>query len=294
MSWVLYDWSAPVCARMNHPSRGNIGTPARERFMLHLRTFHSDGLLTFLARLLTKKMAETPERITVVAPHQDDETFGCGGLIAKHRKRGADVQVVFLTDGSQAPLDGTGISDRRELPALRNEEARRAMASLGVPEERLHFLDYGDGTLHSLNQSARQALIEKLSDLLTVHGATAVFLPHWNDGHSDHDAAHVLVKEAASRVLKIGMLYQYIIWKPWLHPLYRPQFLRELSSAERLDIADVSDEKNVAIEAYTSQLATLPHGFLDRFLRSYELFFPCRNQAGHQGENRGEVARCIQ
>lgn len=143
MSSVLYDWSSPVCARVNHPSRGGTGTAARERFMLRLRAFHADVLLTFLARLLTRKMAEMPERITVVAPHQDDETFGCGGLIAKHQKRGSDVQVVFLTDGSQAPLDGTGVSERRELPALRKEEARRAMASLGVPEQRLHFLDCG-------------------------------------------------------------------------------------------------------------------------------------------------------
>jgi LmbE family N-acetylglucosaminyl deacetylase len=108
-------------------------------------------------------------------------------------------------------------------------------------------------------------------------------LPHWNDGHSDHDAAHELAKEAASKVPEVGMLYQYMIWKPWLHPLYRPQFLRELGRAVMFDVADVLAEKNVAIQAYASQLATLPRGFLDRFLRSYELFFPSRNQTGHQG-----------
>lgn len=275
--------ASPVCARVNHPILRNSGTAAHELLMLRLRTLHSDVLLTFLAKLLTGKMEETPERITVVAPHQDDETFGCGGLIAKHRKRGSDVQVIFLTDGSQAPLEGTSVSDRRELPAVRNEEARRALASLGVPGPQLHFLDYQDGALHVLDQTAREGFLERLAGLLTAHGSTMVLLPHWNDGHSDHDAAHELAAEAAGRVPTVRMVYQYMIWKPWLHPLYRPGFIRELSTARRLSIADVIAKKKEAIEAYDSQLATLPRGFLNRFERPYELFLPDRIGAGGLG-----------
>ncbi len=36
----------------------------------------------------------------VVAPHPDDETLGCGVLIAAKRRLGAEVAVVFLTDGA--------------------------------------------------------------------------------------------------------------------------------------------------------------------------------------------------
>ena len=40
------------------------------------------------------------KRVLVVAPHQDDETLGCGGLIARKRYEGLPVHVVFITDGS--------------------------------------------------------------------------------------------------------------------------------------------------------------------------------------------------
>src|SRR5690606_16204888 len=39
-------------------------------------------------------------RITVIAPHPDDESLGCGGLIAALAADGRAVQVVFVTDGA--------------------------------------------------------------------------------------------------------------------------------------------------------------------------------------------------
>ena len=40
-----------------------------------------------------------PRRVLVVAPHSDDEIFGCGGMLAFHAERGDDVRVLVLTDG---------------------------------------------------------------------------------------------------------------------------------------------------------------------------------------------------
>src|SRR5882757_7184185 len=39
------------------------------------------------------------ERVVVLAPHMDDETIGCGGTLALHAQRGAEITVVFMTDG---------------------------------------------------------------------------------------------------------------------------------------------------------------------------------------------------
>src|SRR5690349_14548383 len=36
----------------------------------------------------------------VIAPHQDDETLACGGVIARKRSEGLPVHVIFITDGS--------------------------------------------------------------------------------------------------------------------------------------------------------------------------------------------------
>src|ERR1700729_3740365 len=84
------------------------------------------------------------EPLLVLAPHPDDESLGCGGLIAEHHARGHDVHVMVLTDG-------TGSHPRsREYPAtrlaaLRMQEARRAIVALGLPEDRIDFLGLPDG-----------------------------------------------------------------------------------------------------------------------------------------------------
>jgi LmbE family N-acetylglucosaminyl deacetylase len=85
-----------------------------------------------------------PKRIIVFAPHQDDETLGCGGVIRKLINLGNAVLVVFLTDGST--------SHARYLPSnelinLRRGEALNACEVLGVQDSFIQFLEFPDGQL---------------------------------------------------------------------------------------------------------------------------------------------------
>src|SRR5947208_6372296 len=87
----------------------------------------------------------------VFSPHPDDETLGCGGTIIRRRLLGADVSVVFMTDGSA--------SHRRLMPALdltalRAREARAACRILGVNEQSISFLNFEDGQLESHREAA--------------------------------------------------------------------------------------------------------------------------------------------
>ncbi len=210
----------------------------------------------------------------VIAPHHDDETFGCGGLIALKRVGGISVKVVFLTNGSNAPLPPGRVVDRASLPALRLEEARVAMAALGVHEDDLHFFECPDSKLKWLPGEEKEITIERLRALITEYNAEQVFVTHRDDGHGDHEAAFELTKEAVRRSGVNVQILQYLIWKPWLHPLFRASFIRALRGAYRLPIEDVLGKKTAAIQAYGSQLATLPCGFEARFRRPYELFIP--------------------
>src|ERR1700730_3905373 len=63
--------------------------------------------------------------IVVVAPHPDDETLGCGGLIALESRLGRNIQVVVISDGV-----GSHPNSRRyppdKLRDLREGETRAA------------------------------------------------------------------------------------------------------------------------------------------------------------------------
>ncbi len=251
-----------------------LSAPLLEGCRLRVRSIHADVVLAILSRLMARRLPLNSEPIMVIAPHQDDETLGCGGLIALKRQQGIEVHVVFLTDGGQSPLPPDGGVDREELPRVRVLEARAAMRELGVPESSVHGLGLPDGKLKQLPEAARSEAIDRLCALIGEHEPASVFVPHWDDGHGDHEAGFEMAVEAVRRTNSGIRVFQYTIWGPWLHPLYRAASLRDLRSAYRLPIGEVQAEKIAAIQAYTSQLVTLPAGFLDRFYRPYELFFP--------------------
>jgi LmbE family N-acetylglucosaminyl deacetylase len=103
---------------------------------------------------------ELGDRILIVAPHPDDETLGCGGLIQRARARGVDVHVVVITNGdayahdwvlvaAEDALRGTA-SEHLALGRGRQRESLRALATYGVPADHVTFLGYPDGGVHTM------------------------------------------------------------------------------------------------------------------------------------------------
>lgn len=117
------------------------------------------------ARLLEWPLPPRGARILIVAPHCDDETLGCAGLIQVAAQRGAQIRVALLTNGDGFHLAAARAFDkpitRRGLPPvtpeeyvrlarLRQQETLRAMALLGVPESQVDFLGYPDRGLRPM------------------------------------------------------------------------------------------------------------------------------------------------
>jgi LmbE family N-acetylglucosaminyl deacetylase len=85
-------------------------------------------------------------RILVVAPHPDDESLGCGGLISLAANRGSAFFIVFVTDGAAShPTSRAWPRDR--LTAQREQEACRALASLGIGDAPRLFLRLEDANM---------------------------------------------------------------------------------------------------------------------------------------------------
>src|SRR4051812_36185676 len=111
----------------------------------------------------------------VVAPHCDDETLGCGGLLAKHPENAA---VVVLA----------GPDDVREKEFLRAKEV------LGYAEHR--FLNIPDGSL----AVDMRAVVGALEEVLPGGRPRELSLP-FPSLHQDHIAAY----EAGMRASRLSM-----------------------------------------------------------------------------------------
>src|SRR5467141_3730180 len=96
------------------------------------------------------------DRIVIVAPHPDDEILGTGGLIQQALAVGADVRVIYLTNGDHNQVAfklyklDLHLSAKEYLAfgEKRRQEALAGAAKLGLPADHLTFLGYPDwGTL---------------------------------------------------------------------------------------------------------------------------------------------------
>jgi len=91
-------------------------------------------------------------RILILAPHPDDETIGCAGIIQQALSKGAQVRVVYLTNGDHNQLAFIVFEKRLTLRQgefihmgeVRRSEAIKAMKLLGLSDKDLVFLGYPD------------------------------------------------------------------------------------------------------------------------------------------------------
>lgn len=114
-------------------------------------------------------------RRLVIAPHMDDESLGCGGLLAKYPDEST---VVVVTQSGEE----------------RRSEYEAAMHVLGVSDARC--LDYEDGT----TQHVMTDLVGRLDEVMADVRPDEVYLP-FPSLHQDH----IGVYEAGMRSVRLSM-----------------------------------------------------------------------------------------
>jgi N-acetylglucosamine malate deacetylase 1 len=240
-------------------------------FLYQIQDIHSKLLFKWILSSRCEPFSCSQKSAMVFSPHQDDETFGCGGMIALKRQQGTSVAVTFLTDGQGA--GGNEGDSKAQIINTRKQEAKTALGILGVDESKIHFLEKPDGTLQELKKDQREKTIDQLVQLLITYQPEEVYVPHRKDCHRDHEATYQLVKEAVEQANIQVELLQYPIWLFWRAPLFIMLKLQDIAAAYQLSIVEVQEKKSQAIASYHSQLDGLPPGFVKRFLSSYEIFF---------------------
>ena len=174
-----------------------------------LRKQLRDRYLKQIERIQPLSAEDLAASAIIFSPHQDDETLGCGGTIIKKRSLGAEVKIVFMTDGSQSHHHWMSES---ELIALRQTEAIQAAQTLKVASEDVVFLGFRDGELSSWTTEA----IAKVKELLRQNHPQQVFIPYVRETHPDHLATNQIVLAALEDYRWPVIVYEYPVWY-WHH-----------------------------------------------------------------------------
>jgi LmbE family N-acetylglucosaminyl deacetylase len=234
----------------------------------------------------------------VFAPHQDDETLGCGGALLKKKAAGADVKIVFMTDGSRSHRH---LMPESHMRAIRAREALAAARLLGMAEHDVAFLEFRDGDL----KRHAQAAIERVTGLIRALRPSEIFIPYHGDRQPDHAATNRIALAALRQCQASVLVYEYPVWFwhhwPWvslprgMHPAtlkvlhasvmagFGMKALHDLRCA--VYVHDVLAQKRLALHQHQSQMTRLIPGspwatlhdvsdgeFLARFFQPYEMF----------------------
>lgn len=241
-------------------------------FLHFVQYVHCSLIWRSLINWVSKPLEFNHKSVMVFSPHQDDETFGCGGMISQKCEQGIQVSVVFLTNGSGGNSSAEYLRD--QIIKIRQEESLTALNILGVTRENIHFLDQEDGNLQKLNHQQRKDLVLQIVKLINQYQPGEIYVPHHQDCHQDHEATYDLVKEAIREAKIIVRFLEYPIWLFWRSPLFILLKPQDLVKSYRYSIASVQEKKSQAIAAYSSQINSLPPRFINRFFHSQEIFFP--------------------
>jgi LmbE family N-acetylglucosaminyl deacetylase len=127
------------------------------------------------------------KRLLIISPHPDDEVIGCGGLIAKVKKEGGKVFVLFLTNGDTKDFSKSGKSTRTQ----RAKEIERVAKFMNYDD--YHIVMEGNPYHLKLDSVPQLELIEAIerSSRLSIEKVkpAAVLFPHPESYSQDHRAS---------------------------------------------------------------------------------------------------------
>lgn len=186
-----------------------------------------------------KQQVYEGREVMVIVPHQDDEINLLGGVIEEFMAYGSNVRIVFVTNGD---FDG--------IPQTRMEEAIAYGALVGIPEENILFLGYGDrwdpdwgyhvynapegltvpsryGAVQTYGMESHPAYREGnaytaanyLADMESVileYRPEVIFCSDYDD-HIEHQAVSLNFEKAMGNILRQNPDYQPIVYKGYAY-----------------------------------------------------------------------------
>ncbi|CUB02766.1 PIG-L deacetylase family protein [Marinomonas fungiae] len=179
------------------------------------------------------------ERIAILAPHPDDEIFGCGASASKWQAQGKQVKSFVLTAGvvRNEFSDQSDAEQKRLAKALlRANESKAAAKVLGLPEP--EFLNAQDGELWD-----NVMIASELAERLQAWQPTTIVAPSIWEMHRDHRATAEIAIRLAQTLPSVKRLCFYEIGVPLIANVIE-------------DVTAFKSLKWQAMQCFLSQLAS--------------------------------------
>lgn len=238
-----------------------------------------------------------------VFAHPDDESFACGGTLARYAAEGAEVHIVIATDGVAGSVEqSSGIQSGSSLSQTRAAELSNAAVALRATS--IWSLPYRDSGMRGTPENSYpeafiqqpiERVIHELAEYIRRLQPTAIIThdPYGGYGHPDHircceatTAAYYLTGGQGKlyytafdqRLLKLGVWVARLSGHdPSALGRNRDINLVEISRWEKpvhalINIEPYLDRKQAASRAHVSQYSGGPPLFqrlLPKFLRNY-------------------------
>lgn len=124
---------------------------------------------------------DAPQRLLILAPHEDDCVIAAGGIGARNQRLGGAVRIVYLV-----PDEQPGMAQRRHA------EACAAWREAGVDKGELRFLDLLP-RLRQRDPSKLRLAAGTLRSVIDEFKPTVLVMPMFEGGHIQHDMTAALV-----------------------------------------------------------------------------------------------------
>ncbi|MBK8547851.1 MAG: PIG-L family deacetylase [Saprospiraceae bacterium] len=186
-------------------------------------------------------------RVVVFSAHPDDEAFGCGGTLFKHKSSGDEIFWIITT----SVFHGQGYSE--EWIESRNEEIDSVKRMLNIKE--VFLLNYP--TMKLTDESLIE-MIPKIGEIFKQIGPEVIYILNRSDAHSDHfitfKAAMACTKSFRYPSVKKVLMYECISETEFGAALAENVFIPNYF----VDISDFMDKKLQLIQIYKSEIMDHP------------------------------------
>lgn len=201
-------------------------------------------------------------RAVVLAPHPDDEVFGCGAAIASLRERGSEVVVFLATDGGGFSTDA---AERARIAAVRLAESAAALGHLGGAR-----LVEGGAPDRGVAAQAGP-LAARLRALFAEMRPDLVFVPAPCEIHPDHRGLTLAFLLAESALAAEAQVAFYEVSQP-IAPNFLLDATRFAAAKERAIAEFVSQNEGHDYPAFIRGLSAYRRMTLPRSVTAAEAF----------------------